>query len=325
MKNYSIRTYTPDDFDLWNDFIAKAKNATFLFHRSFMEYHKDRFEDFSLLVFEDKKLVAVLPANKVREELHSHQGLSYGGIVINNEIRIEDYLKIAENIFAFLKENNINYLYIKSLPYIYHKTLSEEFDFLTAVVQAENYRTDSYFVLDNRLKYNPNRNRKRALRVAESNGITIKEDEDFEVFWNDILSVNLNQRFGVNPVHSVEEIRYLKKHFPENIRLYIAYQNEIPKAGAVLFISDNVVHFQYSSGTEDREETGALDALFDYIIRLYPKAEYISFGSSSENHGQNINFGLAYWKESFGAKCTIQKFLRINVSDISKISNMISL
>ena len=56
MKNYSIKKYEPTDYILWNAFLSKAKNATFLFYRDFMEYHADRFQDYSLLVFEGKKL-----------------------------------------------------------------------------------------------------------------------------------------------------------------------------------------------------------------------------------------------------------------------------
>ena len=54
MKNYSVKPYRESDYANWNAFIGQAKNATFLFHRDFMEYHKDRFEDFSLMVFEDE-------------------------------------------------------------------------------------------------------------------------------------------------------------------------------------------------------------------------------------------------------------------------------
>jgi hypothetical protein len=34
-----------------------------------MEYHKDRFEDNSLLIYEDDLCVAVLPANKIEQLL----------------------------------------------------------------------------------------------------------------------------------------------------------------------------------------------------------------------------------------------------------------
>ena len=76
MKNYSVKQYQESDYTNWNSFIGQAKNATFLFHRDFMEYHKDRFEDFSLMIFEGEKLVAVLPANRVGDIVFSHQGLT---------------------------------------------------------------------------------------------------------------------------------------------------------------------------------------------------------------------------------------------------------
>ena len=61
MSKYNVKRYSGDLKPLWNLFIASAKNATFLFDRDFMEYHADRFTDFSVLVFKADKLVAVLP------------------------------------------------------------------------------------------------------------------------------------------------------------------------------------------------------------------------------------------------------------------------
>ena len=43
---------------LWNDFVKNSKNGIFLFNRNFMEYHSDRFEDNSLLFFDNDELVA---------------------------------------------------------------------------------------------------------------------------------------------------------------------------------------------------------------------------------------------------------------------------
>ena len=51
VKKYEVRFYKLTDYEVWNTFIGQAKNATFLFHRDFMEYHKDRFLDYSLIVF----------------------------------------------------------------------------------------------------------------------------------------------------------------------------------------------------------------------------------------------------------------------------------
>jgi dTDP-4-amino-4,6-dideoxygalactose transaminase len=37
VKNYTIKRYQENDYANWNDFISQAKNATFFFHRDFMD------------------------------------------------------------------------------------------------------------------------------------------------------------------------------------------------------------------------------------------------------------------------------------------------
>ena len=49
-----------------------------------MDYHNDRFKDHSLMVFKDDKLIALLPANIVDFNLRSHQGLTYGGFLLQD-------------------------------------------------------------------------------------------------------------------------------------------------------------------------------------------------------------------------------------------------
>ena len=92
----------------------------------------------------------------------------------------------------------------------------------------------------------------------------------------------------------------------KQIKLLNAYLDGELKAGCVLFIMPNVVHFQYSSGTNDRMDTAALDVLFDYVIQRFHSTHHVSFGNVSEQNGLKINQGLAYWKESFG--CRLQEW-----------------
>lgn len=314
MKNYTVRKYQKSDYALWNEFITQSKNGTFLFHRDFMDYHSDRFEDFSLLVFDDSKLIACLVANKKENEVFSHQGLSYGGVLVKKDIRIKEYTLVFKELLKFMNDHHISQFTLKMLPKIYHKTISEEIDYVTFLTGAEVFRSDVYLVIDNNEKYKPNRNRKRALTLAENLNIEIKEDNNYNDFWNQVLTPNLVNRFGVQPVHSVEEIKKLADKFPKKIILFNAYQDDVLKAGVVMFLTDTVAHFQYSSGGEDRNDTAALDLLFDYIIRKYSDKKYVSFGSSSEMDGRKLNEGLAYWKESFGAKTSVQSFVKFQTA-----------
>ena len=62
----SIETYKDSYKADWNDFIDSSKNSTFLFNRNFMDYHSDRFEDFSLMVYDKSELIAILPLNIIK-------------------------------------------------------------------------------------------------------------------------------------------------------------------------------------------------------------------------------------------------------------------
>ena len=67
----------------WNQFVAASKNGTFLFDRRYMDYHSDRFEDYSLMFYREGRLYALLPANRKGDTLQSHAGLTYGGLVMD--------------------------------------------------------------------------------------------------------------------------------------------------------------------------------------------------------------------------------------------------
>ena len=116
---YQIQKYSNEHYKEWNNFVAHAKNATFLFHRDFMEYHQDRFEDYSLLVFDKKNnLKAILPANRVGDVLYSHQGLTYGGLVLNKSVLLSEVIQITHSVLRFLSENEIRIIELKIIPNI---------------------------------------------------------------------------------------------------------------------------------------------------------------------------------------------------------------
>ena len=60
MKNevWHIERYSSQRKVAWDDFVKRSKNATFLFFRDYMDYHADRFQDASLLIYRGDSLVA---------------------------------------------------------------------------------------------------------------------------------------------------------------------------------------------------------------------------------------------------------------------------
>jgi hypothetical protein len=123
---------------------------------------------------------------------------------------------------------------------------------------------------------------------------------------------NLNERYGVKPVHSVDEIKLLASRFPNNVRLFASFKNDKMLAGIIIFESANVAHMQYASNSKEGWNLGAQDIIEDYLINEYYKDKrYFDFGVSTERMGQVINLGLIKRKENFGASALTYDQYRI--------------
>ena len=323
MKNYSVRLYTSEDYAIWDNFVSIAKNATFLFHRDFMEYHSDRFQDFSLMVFEEDKLVSILPANKVGDVVFSHQGLTYGGFVFDNKIKLGEVIAITRSVLEFLNSADITTFHLKLIPAIYTQFFSEEIEYALFLANAQLIRRDCLSAIDMTKDFAFSKDRKQCVRRGEKNSLVIKEESNFELFWNEILIPNLSKKHEAKPVHSLMEIIYLQKKFPDNIRHFNVYHEDKIVAGTTVFITDKVVHPQYISGNGQKNELGSLDFLYSYLItQVFKDKNFFDFGISHEQNGKKINKGLLFWKETFGAKTTIQNFYEVQTSDYHLLENV---
>lgn len=324
MKQFQVRVYQPQDFNIWNAFISVAKNATFLFHRDFMEYHSDRFQDYSLLVFDEDKLVAVLPANRVDDTIYSHQGLTYGGLVLDQKTKLSTTILIVRTILEFLDNNKIIKLIIKEFPDFYCDYFSNELDYCLFLLQSKLIRKDSLSVIELSKPYFISKTRRESIRRGEKNGLVIKEELNFELFWNDILIPNLDKKHQVKPVHSVEEIKLLQSRFPENIRHFNVYYKNKIVAGTTVFVSEKVAHPQYISGNSQKNELGSLDFLYHHLIKeVFKEKTIFDFGISNEEQGTKINEGLLFWKESFGAKTVTQGFYEVTTKNYKLLDTVL--
>ncbi len=302
--------YSIEYKEQWDYFIDQSKNATFLFKRDFMEYHADRFKDVSVLIFRKGKLVAIFPANKFENTVFSHQGLTYGGLVLNDSSTFLIVESVFKELLNYYRQQGFLYLELKVIPSFYCTRATEEIKYLAFKEKANNYRTDIASVVDlsNRLSYS--QNKKKNLKAISSE-LTI--GKGLKEFWVDILTPNLKERFNVDPVHTFEEIELLQSKFPENIKFFAVFEEFEMVAGTLLFVDKNVVHAQYISANERGKQFNALDFLFNLLIEQYADQKYFSFGISNENQGLDINKGLLRWKEGFGGRCFTHDFYRFTL------------
>lgn len=298
-----IRRYRREDKELWNSFVSKARNATFLFDRNYMDYHADRFDDNSFMFYHKGKLKAVLPANIAGDTLYSHQGLTYGGLLLDKKATVEDVLECFDSLNSWLRENGISKVVYKALPWIYQQYPSEEDLYaLTWKCKAQliSRNIASTIVIDNKLKFAESR--KSGIRKALSLNIEVGESNDVDGFWH-VLEDNLGNRYNAKPVHTASEMKLLMSRFPNNIKLYVAKMNGEIVGGTLIYVTPQVVHTQYISASVEGKKHGALDLLFDYIInKVYANCRYFDFGKSTEQGGAYLNEPLIFQKEGFGGR-----------------------
>ncbi|WP_231565530.1 GNAT family N-acetyltransferase [Psychroserpens sp. Hel_I_66] len=288
-----------------------------------MDYHQDRFEDFSLMVYKGEKLVALLPANRLGNTVFSHKGLSYGGLILDSNLKFKNVLKVLKSILNFLYLNSVKTVEFKILPTIYNVQPSDELSYLMFLTNANLIRRDALSVLN--LKSQPKRSKDRinGYKRGVKNNLIVKEVKSFDEFWNDILIKNLQKKHQTHPVHSLEEIIKLKKMFPNNIRQFnVYYQNKIV-AGTTIFETPHVAHSQYISGNTEKNSLGSLDFLHIHLIdTIFKDKNYFDFGISNENNGKQVNSGLQYWKEGFGARTITQDFYSLKTENYKLLDDV---
>lgn len=315
MKKYTIKKYDRNDYNMWNEFIAQAKNATFLFHRDFMEYHQDRFEDFSLLIFEDEKLKAILPANKKENSVYSHQGLTYGGLVFSPKLNAEKVELILDTVLFFLKEKGIETFYYKPIPSFYYSKGNQEIDFFLYKRGAVLERKEMNLAANLKLPLQISKSKLKHFRRIENLDLDIIEEEDFKPFWNEVLEPRLLEKFNAKPVHTKEEMAFLKQKFPEKIKQYSVYHEDEIIAGITIFETKNVVKSQYGATSKKGEEFRALDFLFINLIHKYKRKgkDFFDMGIVNKENESGYHSGLLKQKEELGCSIYNQDFYKIDI------------
>ena len=302
---YRIERYTAGKQAEWDCFVNASRNGTFLHKRGYMDYHAHRFADHSLMFYRGTELVALLPAHIKEENLCSHNGLTYGGLLLADGTTTAEVLCLLEMTKEHILANTTaTRLIYKPTPHIYHRYPCEEdlYALFRHGATIAERKVSSAIPLANPLPISG----RRKLTESVKRRLSIIEENDFSTFWN-ILGERLQSKYGTAPVHSIEEITLLKERFPKEIKLFCVTDEEgNTLGGVVLFITENVVHMQYSATTEEGRRISALDYLYEELLhnRFTDKA-YFDFGTSVEDGGHYLNTGLIAYKERMGGRAVV--------------------
>jgi hypothetical protein len=301
-----IKKFIPEeDKQLWDNFVLQSKNGLFLFLRDYMEYHSDRFEDYSLIFYWKNKPIGLMPANINIDSLASHNGLTFGGIITNKKMKMSIMLEIFDSLKEYLKKIGIEKLLYKPIPHIYHRYPSEEDLYALYLNNAGLVKREVSSTIIIADKIPLDRNRKRNTKIAKNNGLIIKRSYDFTTFM-DLKKQQLLKTHGVKPTHTAKEMEYLGNKFKDNIKLFAAERDGEMVDGVIIYESNNVAHAQYQGATDLGLELRAPDLILEKLINEYYKdKKYFDLGISTEDNGNYLNEGLISFKERFGARAVV--------------------
>lgn len=301
---FTIRRYTADDRTAWDGYVARARNATFLFYRNYMDYHADRFQDHSLLFYIGNHLHSVMPAHEKDDTFCSHFGLTYGGLLMDADVTTAEVLRLFEELNDYLREQGFTHVLYKAIPWVYHCLPAEEdlyAMFWKCGARLKQRMSGTVIFLERNMPWR--KDHRRRLKNAREAGLRVVRDASLEEFWP-VLEDNLRERFGQRPVHTLKEMELLKSRFPENIIQYNAYLDDMIVGGITFYKMKHVLHGQYSGTNDVGKRTGAMEAIYDQVMYKgdFNECRYLDFGTSNEKGGMILNEGLIAHKEGYGGR-----------------------
>lgn len=324
----NVVAYTSGDAARWDAAVRASRNGTFLLERGYMDYHSDRFSDASLLfVADDGAVRGLLPANSdvASQTICAHGGLTYGGLILSPEASLDEVREMLSGAADYYLAHGYRQLLTKPVPAIYHRYPADEerYWLFRAGAHCEACGASSAILLEGTQRAALWH---RKMKVKACAALTLHEGGVGRLlrFWP-IVNAVLTTRHGTHPVHTAAEMALLMARFPEQIRLFTV-DNEAGEVitGALLFVTDKVVHVQYMEAGEEARRRRALDWLIRRLIDRFAAEgfKYFDFGISTERGGTYLNNGLAYQKEGFGGRCVCYEAYRVDFEKLAALKNI---
>ena len=300
---YAIRRYTAVDKPAWDKYVDRARNATFLFRRDYMDYHADRFQDHSLLFYVGNHLHSILPAHEKDGVFYSHFGLTYGGLLMDDSVTTADVLQLFCELNDYLRLHGFSRVFYRAIPWVYHRQAADDdlyAMFWKCGARLHQRMSGTVIFMEAGLRWR--KDHRRRLRQASDAGIRVERDSSLETFWP-LLNANLQQRFGASSVHTLDEILLLKSRFPDEIVQYNAFLGDEIVGGITFYVMGHVLHGQYSGTNDMGKQLGAMEAIYNQVMyHDYTDMRYLDFGTSNEDGGIVLNEGLIAHKEGYGGR-----------------------
>ncbi|MBI2619744.1 MAG: GNAT family N-acetyltransferase [Ignavibacteriales bacterium] len=301
--------YTVQWKDRWDEFVLQSNNGTIFHLQRFLEYHVDREFPWHHLVFVDRKrIVAVLPAAQTGSTLESPVGASYGSFVMGH-IDFTTSLDLVDAFSDYCRAQGFERTFLTPPPFIYQRSVSQDLDY-ALVYRGFGY--DKHYISHALRVDDPNflqsfqsTARRYIRKYLRERPISIEISDDFDSFYPILLKNK--QRHDVKPTHSLEELKRLRKLFPDRLFLFLVNHRNKPIAGSLIFVCNSQVALCfYNMLLYEYEQFNPIHAVMYEVIRWARERRFawVDIGVSQDTHAADQMtpaMSLIRFKEKFNA------------------------
>jgi hypothetical protein len=256
-QDVTIERLTPSLLNEWEQVVEQASNGHAMARVPYFTYHADRFEDHSLLFKKSSRFLAVLPANRDGRVLYSHQGISFGGLIMAQRARFEDVQEMFRLLLAHLHDEGIEKLIYRAPPHPYQVAPREDDIIFLERAGARIVETKIHNMVRCVAKAPRNKGWKNCISRSVKSGLQIRNDASIDEFWPMIERL-VREVHRSQPVHSLDEIKLLKSRLGDDMPLLTAHSADGALLGGHLFLrSPSVLTAMYIGESPDGRDLGA--------------------------------------------------------------------
>jgi RimJ/RimL family protein N-acetyltransferase len=307
-----INNYTDEMINLWDNFVLnQSLNGTIYHTQMFLSYHKNKFNDKSILIYNNNELVGVFPCCEINGDFYSHKGSTCGGLVILEKYyELDKLILIMDEIYKFYNGN----LYIKLSENIYFANKNNELmNFVLSLKCKKEQDISMFFNIkkkENIIDNIPKSDNKRLLMKYINNNINndIKINistniNDYKEFYI-LLEKYLMEKNMVKPLHTLDEFLLLKEILNDNQFLLLAKNNtnQIVSGAFIFKINKNIYYTVYLMTNYEIKGAHIIYLLYElFILAKNNSCDIVNLGACSINGSKNIL--NSKYKLKFGCGC----------------------
>ncbi|ROS00116.1 acetyltransferase (GNAT) family protein [Sinobacterium caligoides] len=304
-----VSVFKEGDETLWDAFVTCANNGTLFHTMKFLRYHPPtRFDNHHLMFHRADSLVAVLPGAIVGgQSYQSPCGASYGGLVLDKGLGLEDCIAIIEALVEYCTELGLKDIELTGVPRDYWCSYDDHLDYGLLYHGFQCQSTVLNYVIDLRLdavEETFSKNIRRDIRQNIRRGVSVQRGEldELDVFYQ-MLRDNKAKNHAV-ATHSEEELRHLVRHFPATIEIYFARLEQECIGAIVLFhCNDNAALTFYICHREAFSSFCPATLLIAHLTELCKArgCRALDLGPSTWPD-MTLHEGLIHYKQRFSAR-----------------------